>query len=105
MASRHPATQTPQDFDRGDAECWRLPGGRQSRRHQNEQAVPQAPILGQIPLLGAPFSDERNKTTTKDLLVIVTPELVEPGMTEPPLPTDHQLKPMTPYNTSTSPER
>jgi len=46
------------------------------------------PILGQIPLLGALFSYERKETTTKDLMVIVTPELVEAGTTMPALPTD-----------------
>ncbi len=46
------------------------------------------PILGQIPLLGALFSYDRTETTTRDLLVIVSPELVEPGTSMPALPTD-----------------
>lgn len=46
------------------------------------------PVLGQIPLLGALFSYTRNETQTKDLLVIVTPQLVEAGTQAPPLPTD-----------------
>ena len=45
------------------------------------------PILGDIPLLGALFQYQRTETTTKDLLVVVTPELVEPGTTMPALPT------------------
>lgn len=50
------------------------------------------PILGQIPLLGALFSYERKETVTKDLLVVVTPELVEAGTTMPALPTDTPAK-------------
>ncbi len=50
------------------------------------------PILGQIPLLGALFSYDRTETTTKDLLVIVSPELVEPGAEKPALPTDKPEK-------------
>jgi pilus assembly protein CpaC len=47
------------------------------------------PFFGQIPILGALFSYQRKETTTKDLLVIVTPELVEPATKMPsPLPTD-----------------
>jgi pilus assembly protein CpaC len=48
----------------------------------------RVPILGQIPLLGMLFSYDRNETTVKDLMVIVTPELVEPGTRMPALPTD-----------------
>ena len=46
------------------------------------------PLLGQIPLLGALFSYSRNETTTKDVIFVVSPELVTAGTTLPALPTD-----------------
>jgi pilus assembly protein CpaC len=46
------------------------------------------PVLGQIPILGALFSYSRNQTTTKDLLFVVSPELVTAGTARPALPTD-----------------
>jgi pilus assembly protein CpaC len=46
------------------------------------------PLLGSIPLLGALFSYSRNETTTKDLIFVVSPELVTAGTNRPALPTD-----------------
>jgi len=48
----------------------------------------KVPILGYIPLLGALFTYVRNETTVKDLLFVVSPELVTPSTTMPALPTD-----------------
>ncbi len=61
-------------------------GGLKDTR--TNKLVRRIPILGQIPLLGALFSYERKETVTKDLLVVVTPELVEAGTSLPSLPTD-----------------
>jgi pilus assembly protein CpaC len=44
------------------------------------------PLLGYIPVLGFFFSYTRDETTIKDLLVVVTPELVEPSTVRPALP-------------------
>jgi pilus assembly protein CpaC len=46
------------------------------------------PLLGQIPLLGALFSYSRTETTSKDLIFVVSPELVTAGTARPELPTD-----------------
>jgi len=46
------------------------------------------PLLGDIPLLGNLFRYERDETTTRDLLVMLTPEIVEPTTSAPALPTD-----------------
>jgi pilus assembly protein CpaC len=46
------------------------------------------PILGDIPGLGLLFRYVRDETTTKDLLVILSPEIVEPTTARPVLPTD-----------------
>ncbi len=48
----------------------------------------KVPILGDIPLLGALFTYVRNETSTKSLMVILSPELVEPLSHMPALPTD-----------------
>ncbi len=48
----------------------------------------RVPLLGQIPLLGVLFSSTRKETSTRELLVVVEPEIVSPGTSMPPLPTD-----------------
>ncbi len=59
-------------------------GGLKDTR--TNKLVKRIPILGQIPVLGWFFKFERKETVTKDLVVIVTPELVEPGTQAPPIP-------------------
>lgn len=45
------------------------------------------PLLGDIPILGALFRSKDMRQERSELLVLVTPQLVEPGETPPPLPT------------------
>ncbi|MBI5710590.1 MAG: pilus assembly protein N-terminal domain-containing protein [Candidatus Eisenbacteria bacterium] len=52
------------------------------------KVVRKVPILGHIPLLGWLFTNVHDETSSKDLLVVVTPELVEAASTMPALPTD-----------------
>jgi pilus assembly protein CpaC len=48
----------------------------------------KVPVLGDIPLLGALFTYVRNETSTRDLMVILSPEIVGSLATQPVLPTD-----------------
>lgn len=48
----------------------------------------KVPLLGDIPLLGALFTYVRNETSTKDLIVYLSPEIVGPLTARPVLPTD-----------------
>jgi pilus assembly protein CpaC len=48
----------------------------------------RVPFIGQIPLLGLLFTSTRNESSGRELLIVVEPELVTPGTTMPPLPTD-----------------
>jgi pilus assembly protein CpaC len=50
----------------------------------------KVPLLGSIPLLGALFTYVRNETSTKDLLFILSPEIVSPLHAAPELPTDRE---------------
>jgi pilus assembly protein CpaC len=55
------------------------------------KVVRRVPILGYIPLLGFFFTNTRTEKVEKDLLVVVSPELVEQAETTlPPLPTDRK---------------
>ncbi len=57
------------------------------------KVVKRVPILGQIPLLGFFFTNTRTETVNHDLLVVVSPELVETAATSlPALPTDRPMK-------------
>jgi pilus assembly protein CpaC len=50
--------------------------------------VRRVPVLGHIPLLGALFTYKRDEVSRKELLITVSPELVEPSSGVPVLPTD-----------------
>jgi pilus assembly protein CpaC len=50
--------------------------------------VRKVPVLGHIPLLGALFTYKRDEISQKELLITVSPELVEPSSGTPVLPTD-----------------
>jgi pilus assembly protein CpaC len=53
------------------------------------KVVKRIPVLGRIPLLGALFTNTRTETVDHDLLVVVSPELVEAAASSlPSLPTD-----------------
>lgn len=57
------------------------------------KVVRRVPILGHIPLLGFLFTHTRTDMVDRDLLVVVSPELVEQASsTLPPLPTDSKEK-------------
>ncbi len=60
-----------------------------SRRHDNDDI----PGLGNIPLLGALFQQNRLEKRQQELLIVVTPYVVRPMSTQPPLPTDPYLAP------------
>ncbi len=55
--------------------------------NEHQKDVDQIPILGQIPIIGAFFSNRSSRDTQTELLVIVTPYLVKPSDTSPALPT------------------
>lgn len=57
------------------------------------KVVRRVPILGYIPLLGFFFTNTRTESVDRDLLVVVSPEIVEQASTTvPPLPTDPKGK-------------
>ncbi|HEX9770796.1 MAG TPA: type II and III secretion system protein family protein [Kiloniellales bacterium] len=60
-----------------------------TRRHDNDDI----PGLGNIPLLGALFQQNRLETRNQELLIVVTPYVVRPTSTQPPLPTDPYMAP------------
>ena len=51
------------------------------------KAITKVPILGDIPILGYLFKSEEFRQNRTELLVLVTPRLVEPMDEAPPLPT------------------
>ncbi|MBC7132078.1 MAG: type II and III secretion system protein family protein [Roseovarius sp.] len=51
----------------------------------NERAVRQLPWLGQIPVLGALFRSSAFQKSETDLVILVTPRLVQPGTPDQPL--------------------
>jgi Flp pilus assembly secretin CpaC len=54
--------------------------------------VRKVPIVGDIPLLGALFTYKRDEISQKELLITVSPELVEASSSVPALPTDQPEK-------------
>jgi pilus assembly protein CpaC len=75
-----------------------------------QKTLRKIPIIGDIPILGALFRTSDNTQQTNELLVIVTPEIVQPTNQPPPLPTGepstwdwkHGMKPLRPDTTSGS---
>lgn len=45
------------------------------------------PLLGDLPIIGTFFRSTTNQQTRRELLVIITPEIVEPSTNAPPVPT------------------
>jgi len=63
------------------------------KQTEKTKVVKRIPVLGYIPLLGFFFTNTRTEQTTRDLLVVVSPEMVEQASsTVPPLPTDRKEK-------------
>lgn len=63
------------------------------KQTESVKVVRRIPVLGQIPLLGFFFTNTRTEQSTRDLLVVVSPEMVEQASsTVPPLPTDRKEK-------------
>ncbi len=58
----------------------------------SNKLVRKVPILGHIPLLGAFFTYQRDEVSQKELLITVSPELVEASSRVPALPTDPPAK-------------
>ena len=55
--------------------------------NQQQRDVDQIPILGQIPIIGTFFSSKATRDLQTELLVVVTPHIVEPTDDVPELPT------------------
>lgn len=52
-----------------------------------QETVDKIPILGDIPILGVFFRSESARQDQSELLVLVTPHIIEPSDTKPALPT------------------
>jgi pilus assembly protein CpaC len=57
-------------------------------QHTSQQLVSKVPWIGDIPVLGALFRSDRFQRGETDLVVIVTPYLVQPAQTRLAAPTD-----------------
>jgi pilus assembly protein CpaC len=69
----------------GSGESFALAGLLQ---HTSQQLVSKVPWIGDIPVLGALFRSDRFQRGETDLVVIVTPYLVQPSQTRLAAPTD-----------------
>jgi pilus assembly protein CpaC len=69
----------------GSGESFALAGLLQ---HNSEQDVSKVPWIGDVPILGALFRSDRFRRSETDLVVIVTPYLVQPSQTRLAAPTD-----------------
>jgi pilus assembly protein CpaC len=62
------------------------------KQQEKVRVVKKVPVLGHIPLLGFFFGDTRVETVDKELVVVVSPELVASTTSMPSLPTDRSEK-------------
>jgi pilus assembly protein CpaC len=69
----------------GSGESFALAGLLQ---HNTQQLVSKVPWIGDIPIIGAVFRSDRFQRNETDLVVIVTPYLVQPSQTRLAAPTD-----------------
>jgi len=69
----------------GSGESFALAGLLQ---HTSEQDISKIPLLGDIPILGALFRSNRFNRNETELVIIVTPYLVQPSSTRLAAPTD-----------------
>jgi pilus assembly protein CpaC len=77
----------------GSGESFALAGLLQ---HHSEQDISKVPLLGDIPILGALFRSDRFQRSETELVVIVTPYLVNPVATRLAAPTDGLMLPSDP---------
>jgi pilus assembly protein CpaC len=59
---------------------------------RSNKVTRRVPILGHIPLLGALFTYQRKERNNKELMVLVSPEIIQPAAGAPVLPTDKPEK-------------
>lgn len=57
-------------------------------QHNTSQDISKVPWLGDIPILGALFRSNKFQNDETELVIIITPYLVEPTATRPAAPTD-----------------
>jgi pilus assembly protein CpaC len=77
----------------GSGESFALAGLLQ---HTAEQDISKVPLLGDIPILGALFRSNRFQRNETELVIIVTPYLVNPVETRLAAPTDGLIHPSDP---------
>src|SRR5215831_1663326 len=77
----------------GSGESFALAGLLQ---HTSEQHISKIPLLGDIPILGALFRSNRFQRNETELVIIVTPYLVNPVTTRVAAPTDGFIHPSDP---------
>ena len=77
----------------GSGESFALAGLLQ---HTSEQDISKVPLLGDIPILGALFRSNRFQRLETELVIIVTPYLVNPAPTRLAAPTDGLIHPSDP---------
>jgi pilus assembly protein CpaC len=77
----------------GSGESFALAGLLQ---HTSEQDISKIPLLGDIPILGALFRSNRFQRQETELVIIVTPYLVNPVDTRLAAPTDGLVHPSDP---------
>jgi pilus assembly protein CpaC len=77
----------------GSGESFALAGLLQ---HVSEQDISKIPVLGDIPILGALFRSNRFQRNETELVIIVTPYLVNPSPTRLAAPTDGLFHPSDP---------
>ena len=62
-------------------------------KHTSQQLVSKVPWIGDIPIIGAAFRSNRFQRNETDIVVIVTPYLVQPSSTRLAAPTDGLVLP------------
>ncbi|MGK7312848.1 MAG: type II and III secretion system protein family protein [Candidatus Longimicrobiales bacterium M2_2A_002] len=60
--------------------------------NQQEETVDKIPLLGHLPIIGSFFSYSETRDRQTELLVIVTPHIVEPTDTRPAVPTGEPVE-------------
>lgn len=82
--------RTETTVELASGQSFAIAGLRLDARRQDNDDIPG---LGNLPLLGALFQQNRLEERQQELLIVVTPYIVSPTSTEPPLPTDPYMAP------------